>query len=106
MATSLQRPLNFVPADSPYTDWLLFQPVYNGHWSVSPNYQNNLSTTASFFQRQMEMSRMVLKFHPYGVLMINRRHPILILFHLYYSSKHKLSTLLIANAVNLSSFVT
>ena len=36
MATSLQRPLNFVPADSPYTDWLLFQPVYNGHWSVSP----------------------------------------------------------------------
>ena len=97
MATSLQRPLNFVPADTPYTDWLLLQPVYNG--------QNNLSTTASFFQRQMEMSRMVMKFHPYGVLMINRRHPILIFFHLYCSGKHKLSTVLTANAVNFSSFV-
>ena len=52
------------------------------------------------------MSRMVMKFHPYGVLMINCRHPISILFHLYCSSKHKLSTILIANALNLSSFVT
>ena len=35
MATSLQWPFFFL-ADSPYTDWLLFQPLYNGHFLLSP----------------------------------------------------------------------
>ena len=34
---------------------------------------------------------MVAKFYPYGALMINRGNRILIVFHLYCCSKHKLS---------------
>ena len=44
---------------------------------------------------------MVMKF----VLMINRGNHILIFFHLYCCSKHRLSTILIANVANLSRFV-
>ena len=28
----------FFLADSPYTDWLLFQPLYNGHFLLSPRW--------------------------------------------------------------------
>ena len=51
-----------------------------------PNFQNNLSTPASFLQRLTKKPRVVTKFDPYGVLMINR---IFIVFHLYCCSKQK-----------------
>ena len=47
-----------------------------------------------------------MKFDPYGALMNNHGNRILILFHLYCCSGHKLSTILIANVVNLFRFVT
>ena len=90
----------------------------NGHF-----HNDHLSTTATatkacpqlpekpldngqFFQRLMKKSRMVnMEFDPYGAL-IDRGNPILILFHLYCCSKHKLSTILIANVAKLSRFVT
>ena len=46
------------------------------------------------------------EFDPHGALMINRGNCILFVFHLYCCSKHKLSTILIANAANLARFVT
>ena len=70
------------------------------------NCQNSLSKTAGFFKRLMKKSRMVMKlFDPYGRLMtaINR---LLILFHLYCCSRHKLSTILNANVWNRFRFVT
>ena len=66
-----------------------------------PNCQNNLSTTASFFQGLMKKS-----FHPYSASEINRSSRILIVLHLYCCSKHKLPTILVANAANLARFVT
>ena len=61
-----------------------------------PNYQKKPPDNGQFFQRLMKKSRMVnMEFDPYGALMINRGNRILILFHLYYRSKHKLSTILI-----------
>ena len=36
--------------------------------------------------------------------MINRSNPVLIAFHLYWCSKHNLSTILLANVANLASF--
>ena len=47
-----------------------------------------------------------MEFYSYGALMINRGNRILILFHLYCCSKHKLSTVMIANVAKLSRFVT
>ena len=52
--------------------------------------------TAFFFQQLMKNSRVVMKFDLYGALMINRRNRVLIVFHLYSCSKHKLSVILIA----------
>ena len=49
---------------------------------------------------------MVMKFDPYGASMINHGNRILILFHLYCCSRHKLSTILIANVANFFRFVT
>ena len=49
---------------------------------------------------------MVMKFDPYGTLMINHGNRILILLHFYCNSKHELSTILIANVANLSRIVT
>ena len=48
----------------------------------------SLSTKASFFppKRLMKKSRMVLKFDPYGALMINRGNRILIVFHQKHAS--------------------
>ena len=51
-------------------------------------------------------SRTVMKFDPFGGLLINRGNSILIVFHLYCFSKHKLSTKLIATVANLAHFVT
>ena len=52
--------------------------------------------TAFFFQQLMKSSRVVMKFDLYGTLMINRRNRVLIVFHLYSCSKHKLSMILMA----------
>ena len=48
---------------------------------------------------------MVMKFDPYSVWMINRGNHILIVFHIYCFSKHKLSSILVANIANLARFV-
>ena len=47
-----------------------------------------------------------MKFNPYGALMINRGNYTWIEFHLYFYSKHKVSTIHIANVANLDRFVT
>ena len=44
-----------------------------------------------------------MKFDPYGALMINRSNRILIVFHLYCCSKHKLK--LLENVAYLARFV-
>ena len=54
-----------------------------------------MSPTASFFRWVMKKSRMIMKFDPYYALMINRGNHILIVFHVYCCSKHKLSTILL-----------
>ena len=59
-----------------------------------------------FFQQPMKESRMVIKFDPYGALVINRGNRILIVIHLYCCSKHKLSTILEANVASLACFGT
>ena len=41
-----------------------------------------------FFQQPTKKSRMVVKFDPYGALVINRGNRILIAIHLYCCSKH------------------
>ena len=48
---------------------------------------------------------MVMKFDPHGALMINCGNRVLIVFHLYRCSKHKLSMILMANVANLAHFV-
>ena len=48
---------------------------------------------------------MVMKFDPHGALMINCGNHVLIVFHLYRCSKHKLSMILMANVANLAHFV-
>ena len=67
-----------------------------------PNFQNNLSTPASFLQRLTKKPRVVTKFDPYGVLMINGNF---IVFHLYCCSKQKMLTIFIANAAHLDRLV-
>ena len=57
-----------------------------------------------FFQPLTKTSGMVLKFDPYGALMINRGNRISIVFHLYCCSMHKLSTIPLANVASLSLF--
>ena len=59
-----------------------------------------------FFQQPMKKSRIVIKFDPYGALVINRGNRILIVIHLYCCSKHKLSRILVANVASLACFVT
>ena len=73
---SLQQSLYFVPTDSPYIDCYLnlyttaTSPQRQRPLKRVPNRENNFLTTASFFQRLMEKSRLVMKFAPYGALMI------------------------------------
>ena len=87
---------------------LLFKALHNGHLSTTatatkawPNCQKNTSVT----DEKVKM-RMVMKIDSYGMLMINRGIGILIVLHLYCCSKYKLSTILIANVVNLARFVS
>ena len=54
----------------------------------------------------MKKSKMVMKFDPYGVLMISWGNCILIVFHLNCYIKHKWSTILMTSVANLSRFVT
>ena len=50
----------------------------------------------------MKKSRMVMEFDPYGTLIMKSgNHIILILFHLYCGSKHKLSAILIYSHVSI-----
>ena len=49
----------------------------------------------------MKKSRMVMEFDPYGTLIIKSGNHILILFHLYCGSKHKLSAILIYSHVSI-----
>ena len=46
-----------------------------------------------FFQQPMKKSRMVIKFDPYGALVINRGNRILIVIHLYCCSEYKINCL-------------
>ena len=95
----------FVPADSSCIapGLILFTTVTAT--KVCPNCQTNLSTTSSFFQRLMKKSRMpVLKFAPYGALMINRGNRILLLFH-YTAEAVSIHTILMANVANRSRLV-
>ena len=48
-----------------------------------------------------KVNGMLTKFD--GALMINRGNRLLILFHLYCSSKHKLSTILMATVANVAN---
>ena len=85
----------FVPADSPYIGSCLNLSTTATSLQQKrllkrvPNCQNNLSTTASFFQRLMKKSRMVMKLDSYGALMINRGNRTLFVIHLGCCSKHK-----------------
>ena len=65
-----------------------------------PKCQNDLSTTANFFNDWRKSQ----KFNPYGALMINLGNSNLIVFHLCWFSKHKLCTILIANIAILAHF--
>ena len=65
-----------------------------------PKCQNDLSTTANFFNDWRKSQ----KFNPYGALMINLGNSNLIVFHLYWLSKHKLCMILIANIAILAHF--
>ena len=57
-----------------------------------------------FFQPLTKTSGMVLKFDPYGALMINRGNRISIVFHIFCCSMHKLSTIPLANVASLARF--
>ena len=49
---------------------------------------------------------MVMNFDSQGALMIKRCIRILIVLYMYCRSKHKLSTILLANVVNFARFVS
>ena len=97
----------FVSADSPYIDSCFNLSITATSLQRQlplkcvPRRHNYLSTTASFFQQPMKKSRI----DSYGAMKINRSNRILIVFHLYCCSKHKLSTTLITNVDNLARFV-
>ena len=83
--TPLQRPLYFVPANSPYIDpYLNFSTTANSLQPATlmrvPNCQNNLSKTASFFLNDWWKSQELSRIYPYGTFVINRGKHILICF--------------------------
>ena len=86
--TSLQWPLYFVPADSPYIDSYLNLSTTATATKTCPQLLKYPLDNGQFFQRLMKKSEMVVKFDPYGTWMINCGNRILILFHLYCCSKH------------------
>ena len=83
-ATSLERPLFYCPGGQSTPLTLVYTSLQRQPpLKRFPNCQNNLSTTASFFSWLMKKPRMVMKFDPYGTLMINHANCISIVFHLY-----------------------
>ena len=59
-------------------------PLYNinGHYKARHQLPKKTSRQPPVFQRLTKKSRMVMKFDPYGELMINRSNCFLIVFHL------------------------
>ena len=96
-AISQQQPL-FCPdgQSGPYIDSYGNLPMM----ATSPQGQRPLKRVPEGENK----SKTVMKFYPYGVLMINRGNRILILFHFCCCSKHKLSKKK-ADVANLSRFV-
>ena len=81
MAISLWWPVTFVLADSPYNASYL-------NLSIMATYRKRQWLNDQFFQWLMEISGMVMKFDSHGTLMINHGNHILIVIHLYCSSKY------------------
>ena len=73
----------------------LFKPLNNGHLLTTATVPLKHVPNCQFFQWVMKKSRMIMTFDPYYALMINRGNHILIVFHVYCCSKHKLSTILL-----------
>ena len=103
----------YVPANKKSIPWLLFKAFHNSHFSTTatatkawPQVPKKHLDNGQYSQLLMKKPRMVTKFDSYGTLMINRGIGILIVLHLHCSSKYKLSTILIANVVNLARFVS
>ena len=93
---SLQRPLYFVSADSPYC-LLLFKPLCNGTATKAcPQLPKWPLDNGQFFPRLMKKSRMVIKFDTYGTLMINLSTIVHWLCSIFAAAvaikRHKLST--------------
>ena len=82
-ATSPQRPLFFVPADSSYIYSRLNLSTTATATTACPQLPNYPLDNGQCFQRQMKKSRIVTKFDSYGSLMTNRGIRILIGFHIY-----------------------
>ena len=103
--TSLQRPLFFCHGGQSI-HWLLFKPLYNGngHWTASLTAKIT-SRQRPVFSATAKKSGMVAKFDPYGGLVVNPGDLILIVFHLFWCRKYKLSTILVANVESLNRFV-
>ena len=99
-ATSLQRPL-FLGVQ--FIHLLLFKPLNN--MAICLQWQRRLNCIPNCQNNQLtKKSGMVAKLDPYGTLMINHGNGILIVPHLFWCSKHKLSAIFIANAANLTHF--
>ena len=73
--TSPQRPLFFVPADSPYIGSYLNLSTTATVTAARPQLPNSSLDNGQFYQR-------LTKFEPYGALMSNRGNRILIVSHL------------------------
>ena len=85
----------------------LFKPLNNGHLLTTATVPLKHVPNCQFFQWVMKKSRMIMTFDPYYALMINRGNHILIVFHVYCCSKHKLIIVYdtFANVANLAHFV-
>ena len=115
-ATSLQQSLFWSrPTGSPHihsclnlstsaTSLQRLRPLKRGPSCPKKHLDN--SQYNEYSQLPMKKSKMVMEFYSYGTLMINRGIGILIVLNLYCCSKYKLSTILIANVVNLARFVS
>ena len=100
MATSLQRPLFW---GGQFIHWLLFKPLNN--MAICLQWQRWLNSISNCQNNQLtKKSGMVAKLDPYGTLMINHGNCILIVPHLFWCSKYKLSAIFIANAANLTHY--
>ena len=102
MVTSLRRPF-FVPADIPYIGSCLNLSTTATATKACPQVPKYPPNNGQLFhQRLMKKARIFIKIDPYGRITACNR--ILIVFHLYCRSKHKFSTILIANTEKPCSF--